>query len=83
MDEGASELPLAGIVVISVEQAVAAPFASRQLADLGATVIKIEPSRGDLSRHYDSVMNGQSVNFVWVNRGKHSSWIFAPRWTRW
>jgi len=72
MDESASELPLSGIVVISVEQAVAAPFASRQLADLGATVIKIEPSRGDLSRHYDSVMNGQSVNFVWVNRGKQS-----------
>jgi itaconate CoA-transferase len=66
------ELPLQGVVVISLEQAIAAPFASRQLADLGATVIKVEPARGDLARHYDSVMSGQSVNFVWANRGKQS-----------
>lgn len=72
MTSSAPELPLEGIVVVSVEQAVAAPFASRQLADLGATVIKIEPPRGDLARHYDTVMSGQSVNFVWVNRGKQS-----------
>ena len=64
--------PLAGIVVVSVEQAIAAPFASRQLADLGATVIKVESPTGDLARHYDSVMGGQSANFVWVNRGKQS-----------
>lgn len=63
---------LAGIVVVSLEQAVAAPFASRQLADLGATVIKVEPARGDLARHYDATMAGESVNFVWVNRGKQS-----------
>lgn len=66
------ELPLQGTVVVSVEQAVAAPFASRQLADLGATVIKVEPPRGDLARHYDAAMSGQSVNFVWTNRGKQS-----------
>lgn len=58
--------------MVSVEQAVAAPFASRQLADLGATVIKVEPPRGDLARHYDAAMSGQSVNFVWTNRGKQS-----------
>ncbi len=66
------ELPLEGIVVVSVEQAVAAPFAARQLADLGAVVIKVEPPRGDLARHYDAAMSGQSVNFVWTNRGKQS-----------
>jgi len=66
------QAPLNGIVVVSVEQAIAAPLATRQLADLGATVIKVEPRQGDLARHYDSVMSGQSVNFVWVNRGKHS-----------
>lgn len=64
--------PLAGLVVVSVEQAVAAPFASRQLADLGATVIKVEPPGGDFARHYDAVMAGQSVNFAWANRGKQS-----------
>lgn len=72
MSRSAGELPLDGIVVVSVEQAVAAPFASRQLADLGATVIKVEPPRGDLARHYDTAMSGQSVNFVWTNRGKQS-----------
>lgn len=51
---------------------MSAPFATRQLADLGATVIKIEPPRGDLARHYDAVMSGQSANFVWANRGKQS-----------
>lgn len=72
MTVSAAGPPLAGIVVISVEQAVAAPLASRHLADLGATVIKVEPPAGDLARHYDSAMNGESVNFVWVNRGKQS-----------
>ncbi len=65
--------PLAGIVVVSVEQAVSAPFASRQLADLGATVIKIErPGRGDFARDYDGNVEGQSAFFVWGNRGKQS-----------
>jgi itaconate CoA-transferase len=65
--------PLAGIVVVSLEQAIAAPFASRQLADLGATVIKIErPERGDPARHYDGNVSGQSGFFVWANRGKNS-----------
>jgi itaconate CoA-transferase len=66
-------LPLEGITVVSVEQAVAAPFASRQLADLGARVIKIErPGSGDFARDYDSVVNGLSAHFVWLNRSKQS-----------
>lgn len=64
--------PLAGIVVVSMEQAIAAPFCSRQLADLGATVIKVERPDGDLARHYDSVVKGNSAYFVWANRGKQS-----------
>jgi crotonobetainyl-CoA:carnitine CoA-transferase CaiB-like acyl-CoA transferase len=66
-------LPLEGITVVSVEQAVAAPFATRQLADLGARVIKIErPDGGDFARSYDSVVDGLSSHFVWLNRGKES-----------
>src|SRR5579862_4802794 len=69
----ANLLPLDGITVVSVEQAVAAPFATRQLADLGARVIKIErPGEGDFARHYDSVVHGQSSYFVWLNRSKES-----------
>lgn len=65
--------PLANVVVVSVEQAIAIPFATRQLADLGATVIKIErPETGDFARHYDRNVSGQSAFFVWANRGKHS-----------
>jgi itaconate CoA-transferase len=65
--------PLQGIVVVSVEQAVSVPFASRQLADLGATVLKIErPDGGDFARHYDGNVGGQSAFFVWANRGKSS-----------
>ncbi|WP_432246912.1 CaiB/BaiF CoA transferase family protein [Streptomyces sanyensis] len=65
--------PLAGLVVVSVEQAVAAPFATRQLADLGARVIKIErPGTGDLARAYDRTVRGMSSHFVWLNRGKES-----------
>ena len=64
--------PLDGIVVVAVEQAIAAPFATRQLADLGASVVKVEPPTGDLARHYDAAMAGQSVNFAWANRGKQS-----------
>jgi itaconate CoA-transferase len=65
--------PLAGITVVSIEQAVAAPFATRQLADLGARVIKIErPDGGDFSRGYDSSVKGISAHFVWLNRSKES-----------
>src|SRR5690349_11600222 len=66
-------LPLEGITVVAVEQAVAAPFATRQLADLGARVIKIErPGVGDFARDYDHTVRGLSSNFVWLNRGKES-----------
>jgi itaconate CoA-transferase len=66
-------LPLEGITVVSLEQAVAAPFASRQLADLGARVIKIErPAVGDFARDYDQSVKGQSAYFVWLNRSKES-----------
>jgi itaconate CoA-transferase len=65
--------PLAGITVVALEQAVAAPFATRQLADLGARVIKVErPGIGDFARDYDRAVEGQSSHFVWLNRGKES-----------
>jgi len=66
-------LPLAGTTVISLEHAIAAPFATRQLADLGARVIKIErPGVGDFARAYDERVHGLASHFVWVNRGKES-----------
>jgi crotonobetainyl-CoA:carnitine CoA-transferase CaiB-like acyl-CoA transferase len=66
-------LPLDGVTVVSIEQAVAAPFATRQLADLGARVIKIErPDGGDFARSYDHAVNGLSSYFVWLNRSKES-----------
>jgi len=66
-------LPLDGVLVVSCEQAVAAPLATRHLADLGARVIKVErPGRGDFARDYDTVVNGLSSHFVWLNRGKES-----------
>ena len=66
-------LPLEDITVVAVEQAVAAPFATRQLADLGARVIKIErPGVGDFARGYDTTVNGMSSHFVWLNRSKQS-----------
>lgn len=66
-------LPLEGITIVSLEQAVAAPFATRQLADLGARVIKIErPEVGDFARYYDNTVNGMSSHFVWINRSKES-----------
>lgn len=66
-------LPLEGITVVSIEQAVAAPFATRQLADLGARVIKIERAcEGDFARNYDTTVNGLSSHFVWCNRSKES-----------
>src|ERR1700722_12751715 len=65
-------LPLEGLIVIAVEQAVAAPFASSRLADAGARVIKIERPEGDFARGYDAAAKGQSSYFVWLNRGKES-----------
>jgi len=66
-------LPLAGITVVSLEQAIAAPLASRHLADWGARVIKVErPDGGDFARSYDAVMNGLSSQFLWANRSKES-----------
>jgi itaconate CoA-transferase len=64
--------PLTGITVVALEQAVAAPFATRQLADLGARVIKVERPGGDFARGYDSAVRGQSSYFTWLNRGKES-----------
>jgi itaconate CoA-transferase len=65
-------LPLAGLLVVSVEQAVAAPQCTCRLADAGARVIKIERPEGDFARYYDHVVHGESANFVWLNRGKQS-----------
>jgi len=66
-------LPLSGITVVSLEHAIAAPFASRQLADLGARVIKVErPGEGDFARRYDTRVDGLASHFVWVNRSKES-----------
>jgi crotonobetainyl-CoA:carnitine CoA-transferase CaiB-like acyl-CoA transferase len=68
-----SALPFHGLRVVALEQAVAAPFCSRQLADLGADVIKVErPDGGDFARSYDSALDGMSAYFAWLNRGKRS-----------
>ncbi len=65
--------PLTGVLVVALESAVSAPFATRQLADLGAEVLKVEvPGQGDFARHYDSSMGGSSAFFVWANRAKQS-----------
>jgi itaconate CoA-transferase len=65
--------PLTGTLVVAIEQAVAVPFATRQFADLGARVIKIErPNGGDFARSYDTTVRGLSSHFVWLNRGKES-----------
>lgn len=64
--------PLDGILVVSIEQAVAAPMCGRRLADAGARVLKIERPEGDFARGYDRLANGESVYFVWLNRGKES-----------
>ena len=67
------DLPLSGITVVSLEQAIAAPLASRHLADWGARVIKLErPGKGDFCRDYDYVMQGMSSQFAWTNRSKES-----------
>ncbi|MFF5229934.1 CaiB/BaiF CoA transferase family protein [Dactylosporangium sp. NPDC000521] len=69
----ASRRPLDGVTVVSIEQAVAAPLATRHLADLGARVIKIErPGAGDFARAYDETVEGLSSHFVWLNRSKES-----------
>jgi formyl-CoA transferase len=65
-------LPLSGLLVVSLEQAVAAPHCSCRLADAGARVIKIERPEGDFARGYDDVVHGESAYFVWLNRGKES-----------
>ena len=65
--------PLNGITVITLEHAIAAPFATRQLADLGARVIKVErPEGGDFARGYDARVRGLASHFVWTNRSKES-----------
>ena len=65
--------PLDGVTVVALEQAVAAPFATRQLADLGARVVKVErPGVGDFARGYDATVKGLSSHFVWLNRSKES-----------
>ena len=64
--------PLAGLLVLALEQAVAAPFLSCKLADAGARVIKVERAEGDFARGYDDYANGMSSYFVWLNRGKES-----------
>jgi itaconate CoA-transferase len=66
-------LPLEGLIVVAVEQAVAAPFCSSRLADAGAHVIKVERPEGDFARGYDAAAKGQSSYFVWLNRGKDST----------
>jgi formyl-CoA transferase len=65
-------LPLSGLLVVSLEQAVAAPACTCRLADAGARVIKIERPEGDFARLYDDVVHGESAYFVWLNRGKES-----------
>ena len=65
--------PLDGITVVSLEHAIAAPFCTRQLADMGARVIKVErPGVGDFARNYDTRTNGLASHFVWTNRSKES-----------
>ena len=65
-------LPLEGLLVVSIEQAVAAPQCTCRMADAGARVIKVERSEGDFARHYDYIVHGESAHFVWLNRGKQS-----------
>jgi itaconate CoA-transferase len=71
--DSTASLPLTGIRVVALEQAAAGPFCSRQLADMGADVIKVErPDGGDFARAYDDALNGLSAYFAWLNRGKRS-----------
>ena len=64
--------PLEGLLVVALEQAVAAPLCSSRLADAGARVLKIERPGGDFARGYDTAVHGESSYFVWINRGKES-----------
>ncbi|WP_346911013.1 CoA transferase [uncultured Roseibium sp.] len=63
---------LDGLLVVSIEQAVAAPYLSGRLAEAGARVIKVERPEGDFAREYDHLVHGESAYFVWLNRGKES-----------
>ena len=73
MTRDLAPLPLSGLTVVALEQAVTGPFCSRQLADMGARVIKIErPDGGDFARGYDDALQGVSAYFAWLNRGKES-----------
>ncbi len=74
MEVAVSDMPkdLEGLLVVTLEQAVAAPYASSRLADAGARVIKLEREEGDFARRYDRCVNGLSAYFVWLNRGKES-----------
>src|SRR3954464_1723558 len=72
MDSSAPAKPLDGLLVVALEQAVAAPFCTSRLADSGARVIKVERPEGDFARGYDRAANGLSSYFVWLNRGKES-----------
>src|SRR6187455_2202552 len=65
-------LPLSDLLVVSIEQAVAAPQCSCRLADAGARVIKVERPEGDFAREYDHIVHGESAHLVWLNRGKQS-----------
>lgn len=68
-----NDLPLSGLLVVSLEQAIAAPYCTRLLADQGARVIKVErPDGGDFARHYDARVHGEASHFVWCNRSKQS-----------
>ena len=64
--------PLDGVLVVALEQAVAAPYCSSRLADAGARVIKIERPEGDFARGYDRAVHGEASYWVWINRGKES-----------
>ena len=72
-------LPLEDILVVTLEQAVAAPMCSCRLADAGARVIKIERPEGDFARGYDDLVQGESSYFVWINRGKESGVLDLKR----
>jgi itaconate CoA-transferase len=72
MHEGGMTLPLSNLLVVSIEQAVAAPMCTCRLADAGARVIKVERPEGDFARTYDAAVHGESAYFVWLNRGKES-----------
>ena len=71
-EQAAAGGSLSGVLVVALEQAVAAPLATCRLADAGARVIKLERASGDFARAYDTHANGQSAYFAWLNRGKES-----------